>query len=101
MTDNSNGFAPIGWKTTYPNGTWWRTGSYPGTAGMIKRQPDGILWVVLLNSSAWNGPEIHSYINGMMSRIISQVKKWPYDDLFEYSLPVPLFSDIKDSSNNL
>lgn len=101
MTDNSNGFAPVGWKTTYPNGTWWRTGSYPGTAGMIKRQADGTVWVVLLNSSAWNGPEIHSYINGMMSRIISQVKRWPYTDLFEYSLPVPLFADIKDSSNNL
>ncbi len=101
MTDISNGFAPVGWKTTYPNGTWWRTGSYPGTAGMIKRQADGTVWVVLLNSSAWNGPEIHSYINSMMARVISQVKDWPYNDLFDYSLPVPLFTDLTDYSNNL
>lgn len=96
MTDISNGLAPIGWKTTYLNGTWWRTGSYPGTAGMMKRQADGTVWVVLLNSSAWNGPEIHSFINSMMTRVISQVKDWPSGDLFEHSLPVPLFADLTD-----
>jgi CubicO group peptidase (beta-lactamase class C family) len=90
MTDRKNGMAPIGWKTTLYNGIWWRTGSFPGTAGMMKRQPNGIAWVVLLNSSAWNGPEIHSYINTMMIRVISQLRKWPEYDLFEYSLPVPL-----------
>jgi CubicO group peptidase (beta-lactamase class C family) len=90
MTDNSNGYAPIGWKTTIFNGTWWRTGSFPGSAGMMKRQSDGISWVVLLNSSAWNGPEIYSYMNNMMYRVISQIEEWPKYDLFNYSLPVPL-----------
>jgi CubicO group peptidase (beta-lactamase class C family) len=90
MTDNKNGFAPVGWKTTVYNGTWWRTGSFPGSAGMMKRQSDGISWVVLFNSSAWNGPEIYSYINNMMYRVISQIKPLPGYDLFNYSLPVPL-----------
>jgi len=90
MTDNDNGFAPVGWKATVYDGTWWRTGSFPGTAGMMKRQSDGISWVVLFNSSAWNGPEIYSYINNMMYRVISQIKPWPDYDLFNYSLPVPL-----------
>ena len=90
MTDNDNGFAPVGWKTTVFNGTWWRTGSFPGSAGMMKRQSDGISWVVLFNSSAWNGPEIYSYINNMMYRVISQINPWPEYDLFNYSLPVPL-----------
>ena len=90
MTDNQNGFAPVGWKTTVFNGTWWRTGSFPGSAGMMKRQSDGISWVVLLNSSAWNGPEIYSYINNMMYRVLSQIKPFPDYDLFNYSLPVPL-----------
>jgi len=90
MTDNDNGFAPVGWKATIDNGTWWRTGSFPGTAGMMKRQSDGISWVVLFNSSAWNGPEIYSYINNMMYRVLSQIKSWPEYDLFNYSLPVPL-----------
>jgi CubicO group peptidase (beta-lactamase class C family) len=90
MTDNNKGMAPAGWKTTIDNGTWWRTGSFPGTAGMMKRQQDGIGWVVLLNSSAWNGPEIHSYINDLMFRVVSNLKEDPDYDLFGYSLPVPL-----------
>ncbi len=99
MTDNDNGFAPVGWKTTVFNGTWWRTGSFPGSAGMMKRQSDGISWVVLFNSSAWNGPEIYSYINNMMYRVISQIKLWPEYDLFGYSVPVPLKPALTDSLN--
>lgn len=90
MTGAKSSIAPAGWKTTLGNGTWWRTGSFPGTAAMMKRQADGTAWVVLLNSSSWNGPEIHSWINAMMTRVISQVKEWPENDLFEYSLPLPL-----------
>jgi CubicO group peptidase (beta-lactamase class C family) len=96
MTDNENGYAPIGWKSTVADGTWWRTGSFPGSAGMMKRQSDGISWVVLFNSSAWNGPEIYSYINNMMYRVVAQIKPWPEHDLFDYSLPVPLKSNLTE-----
>ncbi len=90
MTDNGNGYAPVGWKTTIIDGTWWRTGSFPGSAGMMKRQSDGLAWVVLLNSSSWNGPEIYSYINNMMHKVVSHVDEWPENDLFAYSMPLPL-----------
>ena len=90
MTDNQNGFAPIGWKATVNDGTWWRTGSFPGSAGMMKRQSNGISWVVLFNSSAWNGPEIYSYINNLMYRVISHVDEWPDYNLLDRSLPLPL-----------
>ncbi len=101
MTDNGNGYAPVGWKTTVYNGTWWRTGSFPGSAGVMKRQPDGIGWVVLFNSSAWNGPEIYTSINNMMYRVLAQVKHWPDRDLFDYSLPVPLKTSLVDPSDSL
>ena len=94
MTNVNNNFAPVGWKTTYIDGNWIRTGSFAGTAGMLKRQPDGISWVVLLNSSAWNGPEIHSYINRMMCKMIMQMNNWPDYDLFENTLPLPIRMDI-------
>ena len=94
MTDSENGYAPIGWKTTIYDGTWWRTGTFPGTAGMMKRQPDGTAWVILLNTSAWNGPEISTDINYMMARALSQVKLWPQNDLLEFALPVPLKTDL-------
>jgi len=94
MTDNSNGYAPVGWKTTVMDGTWWRTGSFPGTAGIMKRQSNGLAWVVLLNTSAWNGPEIYSYINNMMYKVVSKSKEWPENDLFAYSMPLPLNVDL-------
>jgi CubicO group peptidase (beta-lactamase class C family) len=97
MTDNGNGYAPVGWKATIIDGTWWRTGSFPGSAGMMKRQSDGISWVVLFNSSAWNGPEIYSYISNMMSRAISKIDPWPDFDLFSYSLPVPLKTTLTEN----
>jgi CubicO group peptidase (beta-lactamase class C family) len=88
MTDS--GFAPVGWKSTVLGGTWWRTGSFPGTAGMMKRQSDGISWVVLLNSSAWNGPDIYSYISTMMNKVVNKMEPWPETDMFNFSVPVPL-----------
>jgi len=99
MTDNSNGFAPVGWKGTLMDGTWWRTGSFPGSAGMLKRQSDGISWVVLFNSSAWNGPEIYSYISNMMNKVVSKIDPLPQYDLFAYSVPTPLKMTLKDYSS--
>ncbi len=90
MTDVYNGYAPVGWRATMVNGTWWRTGSFAGTSAMMKRMPDGTAWVVLLNTSAWNGSDLTTDINQMMTKFISRVKEWPQTDLFRYSLPVPV-----------
>ena len=100
MTDNSNGFAPVGWKTTVMDGNWWRTGSFPGTAGVLKRQPDGTAWVVLLNTSAWNGPEIYSYISTMMNRVIPKIVTENDYDLFVNSVPVPLSASLSGLREN-
>lgn len=95
MTNASSGYAPVGWKAAIYDGTWWRTGTFPGTSCMMKRQPDGLAWVVLLNSSAWNGPEISTDVNYMMTRALLQVKSWTDTDLFVYNVPVPLADEIK------
>ncbi len=93
MTEMKNGFAPVGWKATLPDGTWWRTGSFAGTSGMIKKERDGITWAILFNGSSWRGPELASDVNRMMGRVIRTVKVWPDTDLFRNSLPVPLKDD--------
>jgi CubicO group peptidase (beta-lactamase class C family) len=90
MTDPENGYAPVGWRGTLEDGSWWRTGTFAGTSGMMKRLPDGTAWVVLFNSSAWNGPELSSSIDRMMTRFVGHVDKWPSSDLFSYYVPVPL-----------
>ena len=93
MTDVYNGYAPVGWRTTLTNGSWWRTGSFAGTTAMMKRMRDGTAWVVLMNTSGWNGPELTSDIDRMMSKFLSRVREWPVDDLFKFSLPVPVKED--------
>jgi CubicO group peptidase (beta-lactamase class C family) len=93
MTDPENGYAPVGWRGTLKDGSWWRTGTFAGTSGMMKRLPDGTAWVVLFNSSAWNGPELSSSIDRMMVRFVSHVSKWPSTDLFSYYVPVPFKAD--------
>ncbi len=94
MTSQVNGEGPIGWKSTLNNGVWTRTGSFPGTSGMMRRMPDGTEWVILFNSSSWNGPQIQSYVSAAMSRFIRQVKEWPTTDLNDHYLPVPLMADF-------
>ena len=59
---------------------------------MMKREADGTAWVVLLNTSTWNGPEIHSYINSLMQRVTSKLNPGDNTDLFNFSIPVPLVS---------
>jgi len=90
MTDAKNGYAPVGWRTTLSNGVWWRTGSFSGTSAMMKRMADGTAWVVLMNSSGWNGPELTGDIDQMMAKFLLRVKQWPETDLFSYYTPVLL-----------
>ncbi|WP_423127651.1 serine hydrolase domain-containing protein [Gaoshiqia sp. Z1-71] len=92
MTDNTYAKGPLGWKTTLSNGNWWRTGSMAGTSAMLKKQPDGITWVFLANSSSWKGSMLPAEIDRLMHKITSLVKEWPERDLFNYypihSLPL-------------
>lgn len=94
MTTIEKNRSPLGWKSVYGNGTWVRTGFFPGTTAMMKRMPDGTSWVVLMNSSAWNGPDLTNDINSLMNRIMSQIKEWPEYDLMSYSLPLPLSDNL-------
>lgn len=90
MTDPGYGHAPVGWKTTLSNGTWWRTGSFAGTSAMIKHQDDGFTWVVLLNSSTWKSSKFPSEIDRTMRKVFGSMEQWPEQDLFNLNLPGPI-----------
>jgi len=75
---------PLGWLRVNKDGTWMRTGSMAGTSAMLKREKDGISWVVLINSSSWKGTALAHDINGLMTKILRKVKSWPDQDLFRY-----------------
>ncbi len=77
----------LGWSETVGN-TWTRTGSFSGTAAMMQRRSDGVLWVFLTNTSNWKGPGFSKDINQLMGRIIRRTEdKWPEHDLFNYFSP--------------
>lgn len=84
MTDNTYAHGPLGWKTTFNNGSWIRTGSMAGTSAMIKRTSDGLTWVFISNTSSWKGSLLSSDINQLMHKICLKVKDWPEQDLFNY-----------------
>lgn len=90
MTDRTNGWAPIGWKGSTSNGYWWRTGSFAGTSAMVRRYPDGMIWVALFNTNTWKQSKFPSDVSSMMTRAISRTGEWTQEDLFNYTLPVPL-----------
>lgn len=92
MTDNTYAKGPLGWRSVTKNGTWYRTGSMAGTSAMIKKQPDGISWVFISNTSCWKGSHLSTDVERLMNRIIPGIRQWPDRDLFSYypiqSLPV-------------
>lgn len=90
MTDRTNGWSPIGWKGSTSNGYWWRTGSFAGTSAMVRRYPDGMVWVALFNTNTWKQSKFPSDVSSMMTRAIYRTGEWTGEDLFDYSLPVPL-----------
>ncbi|WP_163711843.1 serine hydrolase domain-containing protein [Mangrovibacterium lignilyticum] len=84
MTDNTYAKGPLGWKTTFNNGNWIRTGSMAGTSAMIKRMDDGLTWIFISNTSSWKGSLLANDINSLMAKICHKVKDWPKQDLFNY-----------------
>lgn len=45
----------LGWLDCRPDGEWTRTGSFSGTSALIKVYPDGEMWILITNTSAWRG----------------------------------------------
>jgi len=84
MFDDKFFRGPLGWKVVRDNGDWIRTGSMAGTSALVKRQSNGFSWVVIINTSSWNGPRLPAYINAMMGKIEKRIKNWPNHDLFTY-----------------
>ncbi|MBN1925726.1 MAG: beta-lactamase family protein [Prolixibacteraceae bacterium] len=74
---------PLGWRDAH-GGYWSRTGSFAGSAAMLYRNPNGIEWVFLSNSSSWKGPDFSEDIKSIMNRIAKRVKHWPNLDLFNF-----------------
>ena len=78
------GLDPLGWRKTNESGEWWRTGTLPGASALIKRQPDGISWVILSNTSTYRGPYLAIEMDRIMTQILLKADHWPDYNLFSF-----------------
>jgi CubicO group peptidase (beta-lactamase class C family) len=81
---DEKGLDPLGWRSTNENGEWWRTGTLPGTSALVKREPNGISWVMITNTSNYKGPHLAIEMDRVMSGSLKKINKWPDYDLFDF-----------------
>jgi CubicO group peptidase (beta-lactamase class C family) len=87
MTKSSKKIRPFGWTGTDKNGYWWRTGTLSGTSALVKREKNGISWVLIINTSPKYGARFPIQINKTIIRGLATVDDWPSYDLFDYYEP--------------
>jgi len=81
---DEKGLDPLGWRSTNESGEWWRTGTLPGSSALLKREPNGISWVMITNTSNYKGPHLAIEMDRAMSATLKKIKQWPDYDLFEF-----------------
>lgn len=84
MTSSTKQIRPFGWTGTDKNGYWWRTGTLSGTSALLKRERNGMSWVLIINTSPKYGSRFPVQINKTLIRGLASVKDWPSYDLFDY-----------------
>lgn len=87
MTNPGKGKRPFGWTGTDKNGLWWRTGTLSGTSVLLKRDRNGISWMLVMNTTPKYGARFPVQINKTMIKGLATVNSWPTYDLFDYYEP--------------
>lgn len=88
LVEREGEFQPLGWKTIYPNGKWWRSGSFPGTSALAVVRSDGFTYAFLTNTSPWPASKFPYEMDKLMSRNLKMIENWPNINLFYPSQPV-------------
>ncbi|MBU8893091.1 MAG: beta-lactamase family protein [Bacteroidales bacterium] len=90
MTKSGRNIRPFGWTGTDSNGYWWRTGTLSGTSVLLKREKNGVSWVLVINTTPKYGARFPVQINKTMIRGLATIDNWPTYDLFDYYEPKSL-----------
>ncbi|MBR4775203.1 MAG: beta-lactamase family protein [Bacteroidales bacterium] len=73
----------LGWVDCKPDGELTRTGSFSGTAALVKVYPDGECWILLCNTSAWRGSRFTNNIAALFNNLRGRFSRdLPVRDLF-------------------
>ncbi len=82
MAENNSNLGPLGWRKVLQH-FWFRTGTLAATSAIVCRRPDGICFVVTINSSNSLGPSLAVLVANKMNESINRIKRWPEYDLLE------------------
>jgi CubicO group peptidase (beta-lactamase class C family) len=82
MVDYKQGYSPIGWRRVTAYG-WWRTGTLAGTSALIYKGYDGLTWVFITNTSAWNGSRFPWKIYYKVNSELKKISNYPKVNMFE------------------
>lgn len=88
MVEREGEYQPLGWKSIFANGKWWRSGSLPGTSALAVVRTDGLSYVFLTNSSPWNGAKFPYEIDRILNRSLQTIQTWPDINLFYQTDPL-------------
>ena len=73
----------LGWVDCNERGIWTRSGSFSGTSALVKAYPDGEIWILLSNTSAWRGSRFSKDISALFTQLRSRFSpRLPRQDLF-------------------
>jgi len=73
MVIRPKGFLPIGWIRATEEGRFVRTGNFAGTSTILVKEPNGICWVFLTNTSPWCGSKFQGKINLFMHGVLNSI----------------------------
>ena len=59
----------LGWNDISEEGVWTRTGTFSGTSALIKNYPDGECWIMVTNTSTWQGPHFTKWTSALFTRL--------------------------------
>ncbi len=94
MTNPGRLIRPYGWTGTDSNGYWWRTGTLSGTSALLKREQNGLSWILVINTTPKYGARFPVQINKTMIKGLATIDYWPTYDLFDYYEPRSIESNL-------
>jgi len=81
MVIRPKGILPIGWIRATEDGRFVRTGNFAGTSTILVKEPNGICWVFLTNTSPWCGSKFQRKINVFMHGVLNSVPTLAHKDI--------------------
>jgi len=84
MITRPKGFLPIGWIRATEEGRLVRTGNFAGTSAILVKEPDGVCWVFLTNTSPWVGSKFPSKISNFMHGVLKTLPELDYADSYSF-----------------